>query len=153
MADKLNDRCAVTPSLYYRNAGAAFEWLEKAFGFEPNFSIADAEGNVVHAEMGHGDMCIMMGQADWSDWAKSPVAIGGVNTGGVHIQVEDVDAHCARARAAGANILSEPEDQFYGDRTYRAIDLEGHVWSFGQFLRDVPAQEMEVATGLKVRVG
>jgi uncharacterized glyoxalase superfamily protein PhnB len=152
MADKLNNRCAVAPSLYYKDAGAAFEWLEKAFGLEPCFSITDAEGTVVHAEMAHGGMRIMMGQMGWSDWAKSPAVINGVNTGGIHVEVDDVDAHCARARAAGARIQMEPQDQFYGDRTYRALDLEGHVWSFGQFLRNVPAEEMEEATNLKVNV-
>jgi len=52
----------------------------------------------------------------------------------VHVQLgvgEDIDAHCARARAAGAEIIAEPETQFYGDRTYRARDLEGHIWTFG----------------------
>lgn len=152
MADRLNDRCAVTPSLHYTDAGAALVWLEKAFGFETRFSIADETGTVVHAEMEHAGLRIMIGPMGWSDWAKSPAAIGGANTGGVHIQVDDVNAHCARARAAGAKILMEPEDQFYGDRTYRALDLDGHVWSFGQFLRNVPAEEMEEATNLKVSV-
>jgi hypothetical protein len=46
--------------------------------------------------------------------------------------IEDVDAHCARARAAGAEIISEPEDFFFGDRAYLVADLEGHVWNFGQ---------------------
>lgn len=152
MADKLNDRCAITPALYYDDAGAALAWLEEAFGFETRFSITDTDGKVMHAEMSHGDLRIMVGPTGWSDWAKSPKSVGGVNTAGVHIQVGDANAHCARARAAGATILQEPEDQFYGDRTYRAIDPEGHVWSFGQFLRNVPAQEMEDATSLKVNV-
>ena len=55
-----------------------------------------------------------------------------------------------RARAAGAVILAEPEDQFYGDRTYRARDPEGHVWTFGQTVRYVPETEWEAASGLKV---
>lgn len=152
MADRLNDRCAVTPSLYYDNASAALDWLERAFGFELRFSITDENGAVQHAEMAHGDLRLMFGQAGWSDWAKSPKSVGGINTGGVHIQVDNVDTHCARARSAGATILAEPGDQFYGDRTYRAVDLEGHVWSFGQFLRNVPAKEMEDTTGLKVNV-
>lgn len=62
----------------------------------------------------------------------------------------DVDAHCARARAAGARIVAEPTDQFYGDRTYRAADPEGHHWVFAQHVRDVPADEMSANSGLKV---
>jgi uncharacterized glyoxalase superfamily protein PhnB len=56
----------------------------------------------------------------------------------------------ARARGAGATILAEPSDQFYGDRTYRAADLEGHVWSFGQTVRQVSREQAEVASGLKI---
>jgi uncharacterized glyoxalase superfamily protein PhnB len=69
----------------------------------------------------------------------------------VHVEVSDIDAHCARARAAGAEIIVEPADQFYGHRTYRARDHEGHVWTFAQPVREVSAAEMEAATGLKVR--
>ena len=71
----------------------------------------------------------------------------------MHVQLaegEDIDAHCARARAAGAEIIMEPADQFYGHRTYRARDPGGHVWTFSQVVRDVSAAEMESASGLKV---
>jgi len=74
-----------------------------------------------------GDGRIMVG-AEWADWTKTPASLGGANTANVHVQVEgDIDAHCARARTAGAIIAKEPEDQFYGARTYRAMDPEGHV--------------------------
>ncbi len=152
MSDKIKDRGVVTPALYYDDAAAALPWLEQAFGFEMRFDITDDNGKVLHAEMAHRDVRFIIGSAGWSEWAKSPQSIGGVNTCGVHIHIDDVDAHCAQARAAGATILAEPEDQFYGDRTYRAVDPEGHVWSFGQFLRNVPAKEMEDTTGLKVNV-
>jgi uncharacterized glyoxalase superfamily protein PhnB len=138
--------------LYYDDPNAALDWLGRAFDFELRFSITDDEGKVSHAEMAHRDMRIIVGPTGWSDWAKSPKSVGGSNTCSVHIQVEDADAHCAQARAAGATILQEPGDQFYGDRTYRAVDPEGHHWSFGQFVRNVPAKEMEDATGLKVNV-
>jgi hypothetical protein len=65
--------------------------------------------------------------------------------------VDDVRAHCDRARAAGAEIVQEPTDQPYGDRTYRALDLEGHVWNFRQSVRTVPDAEFERQTGLKYR--
>jgi uncharacterized glyoxalase superfamily protein PhnB len=58
-----------------------------------------------------------------------------------------VDEHCDRARAAGAVITAEPEDQFYGDRTYRAVDPEGHSWSFSTHVRDVTRAEAEAAIG------
>jgi hypothetical protein len=53
--------------------------------------------------------------SEWSDWAKSPASVGGANTANIHVGLEaDVDAHCKRARQAGAIIEMEPEDQFYG---------------------------------------
>jgi uncharacterized glyoxalase superfamily protein PhnB len=64
------------------------------------------------------------------------------------VQLPDgLDEHCARARAAGAIIAAEPEDQFYGDRTYRAIDLEGHRWTFAAKVREVSKAEAEQALG------
>jgi uncharacterized glyoxalase superfamily protein PhnB len=72
----------------------------------------------------------------------------------VHVQLtDDIDAHCLRARDAGARIVAEPEDQFYGDRTYRAKDPEGHMWTFGQTLRIVSSEEMAKASGLKFELG
>ncbi|MDX6519236.1 MAG: hypothetical protein QOF50_2082 [Gaiellaceae bacterium] len=65
---------------------------------------------------------------------------------GVHVYVEDVDAHLAHARAAGATILSELEDQPFGDRQYRAEDLEGHRWMFATHVRDVPPQDWGAET-------
>ena len=63
---------------------------------------------------------------------------------------DDIDGHCAKARAAGAEILAAPEDQFYGDRTYRARDPEGHIWTFGQTVRAVSREEAEKASGLRI---
>ncbi|MCA3924251.1 VOC family protein, partial [Burkholderia sp.] len=69
----------------------------------------------------------------------------------VHLPDEaDIDAHCERARAAGAEILRAPADQFYGERVYRARDPGRHVWTFGKHVRDVTNDEMSAATGLKI---
>jgi hypothetical protein len=78
-------------------------------------------------------------------------SVGGRNTQCVHVHVvADIDAHCDRARAAGATILQEPADQFYGDRTYRARDPEQHVWTFGQTVREMSLDEAAAAAGLKL---
>lgn len=150
MAQHPSERSTVIPILFYEDAGAAMAWLEKAFGFEPRLSVTDDKGTVVHGEMSYGDGRIMIGPAGWTDWAKSPKAQGGVSMGSVHVMVDDVDIHCAKARAAGAAITMEPEDQFYGDRAYRVRDPEGHNWTFSHHVRDVSEEEMEAATGLKV---
>jgi len=84
-------------------------------------------------------------------WTRSPASIDGVNTQSTHVDLaSDLDAHCERARAAGATIVAEPEDQFYGDRTYRAVDPEGHVWTFSQHVRDVTRGEAAEALGLTI---
>jgi uncharacterized glyoxalase superfamily protein PhnB len=136
-------------SLAYKDNRAALKWLQNAFGFEPSEVLTDAEGNIVHAEMTHGDGVVMIG-TEWADWTRSPASLGGKNTQRVHVRIERaIDEHCARARRAGAKIVKEPEDQFYGDRTYIAADLEGHYWTFSQPVRNVSNEEMEQASGFK----
>ena len=144
-------RASLGMAIIYRDPRAAIEWLEKAFGFETTVLIEDGDGQIVHSELAFGDGYVMVGN-EWHEKAKSPLSIDGANTQNVHVQLgEDVDAHCARARAAGATIVAEPEDQFYGDRTYRALDPEGHMWTFAQTVKVVPQEEWEASSGLKVR--
>jgi uncharacterized glyoxalase superfamily protein PhnB len=81
-----------------------------------------------------------------------PKSVGGANTQGIHVRLaDDVDAHCAQARAAGARISREPEDQFYGDRTYTALDLEGHAWSFAKPLQRMSLEDMARAGGVEIK--
>jgi uncharacterized glyoxalase superfamily protein PhnB len=143
-------RPSLGTALYYKDAFAALDFLEKAFGFERTMVITDAQGNLGHSEMRFGNGYIMIG-TEWTDHVASPASIGGKNTQNVHVQLtEGIDAHCARAKQAGAVIVQEPTDQFYGDRTYRARDPEGHVWTFGQSVRKVTREEAERASGLKI---
>jgi uncharacterized glyoxalase superfamily protein PhnB len=138
------------PAVFYRDPWAALDWLESAFGFERSMVISDKDGRLAHAEMRFGDGYIMVG-AEWADFIASPASVGGKNTQLIHVQLEqDIDGHCGRARAAGASILMDPADQFYGDRTYRARDPEGHVWTFAQAVRSVSREEAEAASGLKI---
>jgi uncharacterized glyoxalase superfamily protein PhnB len=88
------------------------------------------------------------------DHAVSPMQFGGRATQSVHVQlIEGLDAHCERARAAGARIVREPETQPYGDRVYTCMDLEDHPWSFGQTVVALSDTEMADATGHKIVVG
>lgn len=102
----------------------------------------DETGKLTHAEIELGDGVVMMGHPG-PDY-KNPKHLGAA-TQLVYVYVEDVDAHFQKAKAAGAKILEEPEDQFYGGRRYSAEDPEGHVWNFAQRVRDVPPQEFEQA--------
>jgi uncharacterized glyoxalase superfamily protein PhnB len=143
-------RPALTSALSYRDPRAALKWLSDAFGFETVMLIEDSDGNLAHSEMRFENAVIMVGN-EWSDDHKSPASLAGKNTQTVHIQIAaDVEAHCERARRAGAVIFAEPETQFYGDRTYRCKDLEGHIWTIGQTVQKVTREEAEAATGLKI---
>jgi PhnB protein len=124
----------VTPYLLYEDVPAALEWLSKAFGFRERLRFTAEDGTVNHAEMQLADGVIMLG--DPGEGYRNPKRSGG-STVVVAVYVDDVDAHHQRARAAGATILSPPEDQPYGDRSYNAEDPEGHRWSFLQHVRDV----------------
>jgi uncharacterized glyoxalase superfamily protein PhnB len=142
-----------TSSVYYRNPKEALAWLERAFGFEITMAIdgpPDAPQNC-HYEMSHDGRGRIMIGAEWNDRVRSPAGVGGVNTQSVHVQLPTgVDEHCERARAAGARIVAEPEDMFYGDRTYRVDDPEGHSWTFAARVREVSRAEAEAAIGVPI---
>jgi uncharacterized glyoxalase superfamily protein PhnB len=144
-------RPAFIPSVIYKDNRAALKWLQKAFGFEVNEVLTDSKDNIVHAEMTHEDGVIMIGN-EFASWTRSPISIGGSNTQRVHVRLsKGLDEHCERARQAGAKIEMAPATQFYGDRTYMAVDLEGHHWTFAQAVKQVSFAEMEEATGFKFK--
>lgn len=139
----------LSSALCYVDPKAAFKWLEDAFGFEPLFVILDENDQIAHSEMSFGNSIVMVG-GEWSDNHRSPKNMGGHNTQSVHVQMdrsEDIDAHCEQARKAGAEILQEPDTQFYGDRTYRARDPEGHIWTFGITVEMKTPEEWDKAAG------
>jgi uncharacterized glyoxalase superfamily protein PhnB len=143
-------RQGLASAICYRDPRAALAWLEKAFGFETVMLIEGPDGAIVHSQMDFGDSYIMVAY-EWDEHHKSPASLGGKNTQSVHIQIDTpIDAHCERARAAGATITQEPADQFYGDRSYRCVDPEGHIWTIGQTIAVVSREEAERITGLKI---
>lgn len=143
-------RAPLMSAVCYRDPRAALGYLEAAFGFEVSMLIEDDAGNVVHSEMRFGNAVVMVGN-EWSEDHKSPASVGGKNTQTVHIQIDtDIDAHCDRARAAGFDVFAPPETQFYGDRTYRCRDPEGHIWTVGQTVAVVTREDAAAATGLKI---
>jgi uncharacterized glyoxalase superfamily protein PhnB len=134
---------------------AALEWLQQAFGLELGMLLTDNEGRLAHSELTWQGAAITVG-GEWSSTQllgpaalKSPASLGGVGTQFIRLHLESgIDEHCERARAAGARITQEPQTQFYGARTYRALDLEGHIWTFSQEVESVSLAEMEQASGL-----
>jgi uncharacterized glyoxalase superfamily protein PhnB len=120
------------PSLYplmrYRDAPAAIEFLKAAFGFRERETHANPDGTIAHAELSLGNGILMIG-SDRDD----PLHGRRAGQGWVYVAIDDPDAHCARARAAGAEITSELHDTDYGSRDYAARDLEGNFFSFGTY--------------------
>ncbi len=130
----------VTPYLYYEDVARALDWLTRAFGFCERMRMTGPDGKVQHAEMEAADGVIMMGHP--GPQYRNPRHLG-QTTQSVYVYVDDVDAHAEQARAAGATLLEEPQDQFYGDRRYGAADLEGHHWYFATHVRDVAPEDLK----------
>ena len=126
----------VIPTLSYRDAPAMIDWLVRAFGFQKQAVYADGDV-VLHAQLTWGDGMIMLGSAgkdgDWAKLMARPDEIGGRSTHGVCVIVADPDAHYARAKAAGADIVIDIADQHYGGGGYACRDPEGYVWWFGSY--------------------
>jgi uncharacterized glyoxalase superfamily protein PhnB len=145
----------LTPSLAYRDPKAAMEWLEAAFGCEVSMLLTDKDGEIAHLVMSfRGQPFGVM--REWESpeiigpaKMRSPASLDGCGTSFLRAVVDDLAAHCERARGAGARIVQEPALQFYGDRTYRALDLDGHVWSFQEKEKDVSLEEIEQTMGFK----
>jgi uncharacterized glyoxalase superfamily protein PhnB len=137
----------LSAALIYQDAAAAIDWLCRAFDFEVRLKVVGDSGRIEHSELTFGEAVVMVGQEDLGSARpgrasyRSPKTLGGMNTASLMIYVDDADAHCARARAAGATILMEPDLHDYGpdhwaDRSYGALDVEGHSWWFTQRVRD-----------------
>lgn len=131
----------ISSALFYERASEMIDWICEAFGFEVRLKIESDDGHIEHSELTYGEGLIMVGDVSRaiakgrSTPEASPRMINGVNTQSLCVYVDDVDAHCAHARAAGARILQEPTNNDYGedyweDRSYSAEDPEGHRWWF-----------------------
>lgn len=134
----------ISTALYYEDAAKAIDWLCEAFGFEVRLKVEGEGGRIDHSELVFGEGLIMVGEAGKTEkfpYRRSPSQIGGANTQNMMLYVDDVEAHCRQARAAGAKISVEPKTTDYGedywtDRGYECEDLGGHHWWFYQRLRD-----------------
>jgi len=136
----------ISSGIYYREAGKMIDWLCDSFGFEIILKVEGEDGRIEHSELKYGEGLIMVGEervgaaSRWNVDMKSPLSLGGANTQGLMVFVDDVDAHCAHARAAGAKIIDEPAlhdygEEYWADRSYGALDPEGHMWWFTQRIR------------------
>jgi len=136
MTGPQDTRRTVIPTLRYKDAAKAVDWLCQAFGFEKHLVVPGEDGTIAHAQLAFGNGMIMLGSAGGHgpfDELVTTALDAGKPTGSPYVIVEDADAHQARAEAAGAEILMPCEDPHYGGRLYTCRDFEGNVWSFGTY--------------------
>jgi len=137
MADNAkNTTTTVIPTLRYRDAPAAIEWLCEAFGFEKHLVVPGESQTIAHAQLVFGNGMVMLGSAldrEFDKLQKPPSAAGSVPSQSPYIILEDADQHYARAVAAGAEIVMDIKDQDHGGRGYSCRDPEGHIWNFGTY--------------------
>ena len=137
--------------MFYQDAVAAIAWLCDAFGFDIRLKVLDKDGRIAHSELTYGDGIVMVAQEDprserkWKAAMRSPRSLGGAGTQSIMFFVDDADAHCEQARARGARILEPPSTHDYGqdywaDRSYGALDPEGHMWWITQRVRNPPGR-------------
>ena len=124
------DTQRVYPFLFYTDVAAGLAFLVKAFGFEQrHYEVDPDDPEHVHGQAVLDGAVVMLGHGAQKWGTTSPRSLA-VLPSAVLFYVDDVDAHCRRARAAGAVIEDEPADKPWGDRMYTARDLDGHRWYF-----------------------
>ena len=126
----------VLPHLTYRDVGAAAEWLGRVFGFQEHYRYGGEPPSGVQMRL--AKTWIMVNGP--SDQRRSPAEIE-AGTQSLTVFVEDVEAHYARAKAAGARLVEELHETEYGELQYAALDMDGHHWLFSRHARDVAPEE------------
>lgn len=131
-----NSPSIIMPTMRYRDAPAAIEWLCKVFGFARHAAYENPDGTIAHAELALGGGMIMLGSQkddEYGSGFKTPRELGGAETRSVYIVAPDPDAVFARAQAAGGTIVRPLQNTDYGSREFSVKDPEGHSWSVGTY--------------------
>ena len=129
-------RATIIPTFRYRDAAAAIDWLCKAFGFRRHLVVPAEDGLIAHAQLVLGNGMIMLGSAGDDEFGKLQRPLATPDTPvsqSPYVIVSDVDAHHARAVAAGAQVVIAPNEEDYGGRGYSCRDPEGNLWNFGSY--------------------
>lgn len=129
-------KACIIPTIQYKDARLAIEWLCSAFGFEKHLFVQGEDNSIAHAQLTFGNSMIMLGSLSNTEYGKlikAPTMLNGMNTQAPYIIVEKIDEHYKNAVASGAKVLLDIKDQGYGGRGYTCKDLEGHIWNFGSY--------------------
>ena len=134
MADTPEPKGYVIPGMTYRDAPAAIDWLCDVLGFDRRLVVPGENGTIAHAQLTLGNGMVMLGSAfDDPNAVVVPSTPGGTLTQANLVVVSDIEAHYERVKAAGANIVMEIEEQFYGGSLFAVRDPEGHLWHVGSY--------------------
>ena len=131
-----NTRSTIIPTLRYKDAAVAIDWLCEAFGFEKYLVVPGEADDIVHAQLVFGNGMVMVGTARDDAFGQHQAPLSRTDapvSQSPYIVVADVDEHHAKAVSAGAKVVMAPEDQQYGGRLYVCRDPEGNLWSFGSY--------------------
>jgi uncharacterized glyoxalase superfamily protein PhnB len=135
---------SLTPHLVCRDAAAAIDFYNRAFGAIEQFRLPAPDGKIMHACVLIGDSQLFLFDEMPAMGALGPQALKGSPVT-IHLQVEDADAVFARAVQAGASVAMPLADMFWGDRYGQMIDPFGHRWSIATHMREVSREEMVAA--------
>ena len=127
--------------LAVEDAAKAIDFYRKAFGAEETIRMPGPDGKVAHAELQIGDSKLMLSDPFEHSNVRPPSERGGP-TASVFMYVDDVDATFEQAQKAGATVVSELEDMFWGDRFGTVADPFGHVWAMATHKEDLSEEEM-----------
>jgi len=132
----------VFPYLRVKSAAAAIEFYKRVFGAQEKFRLSEPSGRIGHAELSIGSITLMLSDEYPEYGILGPQSIGGTGTS-IHLHVVNADAMAARAVEAGATMVREPADHFYGERSCTVCDPFGHEWILGHEIEQVSPEEMQ----------
>lgn len=130
------------PYLHVHDAARAIEFYARAFGAVEKMRLDDPSGRVGHAELDFDGATLMLADEFPDVGITAPTTVGGASCT-IHLHVDDADSAVARAVEAGAEVIMEPTDHFYGERTAVIRDPFGHRWTVGHSIEDVTPEEMQ----------
>lgn len=130
------------PYLRVKNAGKAIEFYTRAFGVTEKYRLTEPSGRIGHCELDFGGTTVMLSEEYPEFGFVGPQTIGGTSMS-IHLHVDDCDAAIRRAVTEGAEVVREPSDAFYGERSGTVRDPFGHEWMIGHSIEDVTPEEMQ----------
>jgi PhnB protein len=132
----------VIPRLFCRDPVAEIEFCTAALGGVEGVRRPGADGRTAHAVVLFGPAMVMI-ESEWPQATNRAPAPDGTTPVAIYLYVPDVDHIVERAVAAGARVLSPPEDQFWGDRTAWVLDPAGHVWTLATRIEETTEEERQ----------